>query len=189
MRRELPVGGLVKEDYVFHRRGADGNEQAVRLSELFAAGQDSLLVYSFMYGPDMKRPCPLCTSILDGLNGNAHHIMQRMSVAVAAKSPLDRIHEFADGRDWSRLNLVSTQGTTYNADYFGETGSGSQMPMANVFVRREDGIHHFWGSELLYHPNESGDSRHVDLLWPLWNVLDLTPEGRGADWYPKLSYP
>ncbi len=22
----------------------------------------------------------------------------------------------------------------------------------------------------------------------LWNVLDLTPEGRGTDWYPKLQY-
>jgi len=32
------------------------------------------------------------------------------------------------------------------------------------------------------------DPRHVDPIWPLWNLFDFTPEGRGTNWYPKLSY-
>jgi len=30
--------------------------------------------------------------------------------------------------------------------------------------------------------------RHVDFMWPLWNILDRTPEGRGSDWGPRLEY-
>jgi predicted dithiol-disulfide oxidoreductase (DUF899 family) len=97
--------------------------------------------------------------------------------------------EFARGRGWTNLRLLSSAGTTYNRDYHGEDEKGAQMPMMNVFVRKDGKLRHFYGSELLYAPEEKGqNARHNDLMWPLWNVLDLTPEGRGSDWYPKIAY-
>lgn len=181
-RRELPPGGEVPEDYVF-----ESVEGKVKLSQLFGIG-DTLLAYSFMYGPKMERPCPMCTSIIDGLEGNAVHIAQRADLVIIAKSPLERILAFARGRGWKNLRFVSSAGNSYNHDYHGEDAQGRQWPMMNVF-RRTDRIRHTWGSELLQAPEDSGqNARHLDLLWPLWNVLDLTPRGRGGDWYPRLEY-
>ena len=66
---------------------------------------------------------------------------------------------------------------------------GSQYPMATVFARRDGRIHHFWSSELFLVPSAPGQHpRHVDFMWPLWAVLDRTPEGRGTDWAPELDY-
>jgi len=183
LRRKLPAGGEVPGDYVFE--GAKGK---IRLSQLFKQG-DSLVAYSFMYGPKMAKACPMCTAMLDALNGNAQHIAQRTNLVVIAKSPLQRIQEYARSRGWSNLELLSSQGNSYNRDYFGENEKESQMPMLNVFVRRGGKIHHFYGTEMLYAPAKKGqNSRHVDTIWPLWNLLDFTPEGRGTDWYPKLQY-
>jgi len=186
-RRRLPVGGRLKEDYLFERMGPGGNVEQVRLSELFAPGKDSLVIYSFMYGPTARAACPSCTSLIDGFDATAPHMLQRVNMVVVAKSPVARITEFARDRGWSRIPLLSSHQNTYNADYWAEDEAENQMPMVNVFARRDGGIYHFWGSELLYAGLE-GHPRHVDLLWPLWNIFDLTPEGRGADWYPKLSY-
>jgi predicted dithiol-disulfide oxidoreductase (DUF899 family) len=184
MRRKLPLGGALKEDYAF-----DGGDGRVRMSELFAEGKDTLLVYSFMFGPQMKSACSSCTSILDGLNGQAPHVTQRVNMAVVAKSPIERIQEFANGRGWTNLRLLSSGGNTYNQDYHGETDNGSQIPTMNVFTRRKAGIYHTWSSELLFlSPDKGQDGRHVDLIWPLWNLFDLTPEGRGATWHPALRY-
>ena len=188
LRRKLPPGGPIKEDYLFDEIGPDGGVTQTRLSELFAPGRDSLMLYGFMYGPAQEQPCTMCTSIVDGLNGNAGHITQRMSMAIVARSPIERITEFANGRGWNNLRMLSSSNNTYNFDYQGEDESGNQMPMANVFVRRGDSIRHSWGSELLFDEFVTGNTRHVDVFWPLWNVLDLTPEGRGKDWYPSLSY-
>lgn len=182
LRRGLPLGGAVREDYVF--QGAGG---PVKISELFADGKDSLFLYSYMFSPEMESPCPLCTSFLDALDAQAPHIEQRINVAVTAKSPFERVAAVAKGRGWHNMRLLSDGETSYHADYLGEAPDGSQMPMANVFVRREGRIHHWWGSELLFVPTEVGDRRHIDMMWPLWNVLDTTPEGRG-DIYPKLEY-
>jgi predicted dithiol-disulfide oxidoreductase (DUF899 family) len=187
LRRKLPLGGKIGEDYAFEEWG-DGSVRPVRLSQLFEPKKDSLFLYSFMYGPNMKRPCPLCTSFLDGLDAQVQHIGQRISVAVAARSPIQRIREFAQERGWKRLRLVSSANNSYHRDYFGEDKKGSQWPMANVFVRRPGGVHHFWGSELLFEDYSGGDSRHIDMMWPLWNVLDTTPEGRTRDFYPELEY-
>src|SRR5256885_4336075 len=52
LRRELPPGGRVKQDYVFQGKGAHGAPADVRLSELFEAGKDSLVVYNFMFSRD-----------------------------------------------------------------------------------------------------------------------------------------
>jgi predicted dithiol-disulfide oxidoreductase (DUF899 family) len=193
LRRALPPGGEIPKDYLFHegpaRLADDGAPRPVKLSELFSPGKDSLIVYNFMYGPQMKLACPMCTSILDGLNGQFVHVSQRANFAVVAKSPIARIREHARARGWDRLRLLSSADNTYNTDYLGETPDGNQMPALNVFVRRGGKIHHFYNAELLYVPSEPGQNgRHVDLIWPLWNLLDFTPEGRGSDWYPKLSY-
>lgn len=183
LRRQLPPGGEVPEDYVFA-----GERGPLRMSELFERGP-TLVAYSFMYGPKMEQACPMCTSFLDALNGNAQHIAQRTNLAVIAKSPLARIREYARGRGWSNLRLLSSEMNSYNRDYHGENAEGSQMPMMNVFVKRDGAIRHFYGSELLYaHEDKGQNARHNDLMWPLWNVLDLTPEGRGTDWYPKRTY-
>ncbi len=187
LRRELPKGGKVKEDYVFERIGLNGQVEEVRLSELFDPGKFTLVIYNYMFGAEMASPCVSCTAILDSTNGNAIHVSQRLSLAVVAKSPANRVQAMADERGWSNLRMLSSANNTYNADYFGENASGAQLPMCNIFVKRADGIYHFWGTEMLY--VKSGmQPRHMDLAWPLWNFLDMTPEGRGADWYPKLSY-
>jgi len=183
-RRQLPLGGEVPQDYVF-----DEEQGQVRMSQLFSTGKDTLVLYSYMFGPQMAKPCPFCTSILDGLDGEAPHIMQRVNFAVAAKSPIARIREFARGRGWRSLRLLSSANNSYNHDYHAEEPNGDQMPALNVFVRRDGRIRHFYNTELLYAPHEKGqDGRHVDLIWPLWNMFDLTPEGRGEKWGPRLAY-
>lgn len=183
-RRKLPLGGALPEDYVF-----DSAEGPVKFSDLFAPGRDTLVAYSFMYGPQMSAPCPMCTSILDSLDGAAEHVAQRMNVAVIAKSPIDRVLAFARERGWRHLRLLSSSGNTYSLDYHGEDDKGAQWPVMNVFTRRQGRIHHTWASELLFVPADRGqDQRHVDIIWPLWNVFDLTPDGRGTNWYAKLRY-
>src|SRR5215213_6596561 len=207
-RRALPPGGEVPEDYVFQREGTDGAPTDVRLSELFAPDMDSLVIYSFMFprdpgderpGPQAGQtallplaegPCPSCTALLDQLDGAAEHARQRINLAVVAKSPLPRIVTFAKERGWRRLRLLSSATTTYNRDYHAETAEGSQRPMLNVFHRDGETIRHVWGSELFYAPTDPGqDPRHVGTLEPLWNLFDLTPEGRPTDWDEQLSYP
>jgi predicted dithiol-disulfide oxidoreductase (DUF899 family) len=185
LRRSLPLGGKVKEDYVFRTM----DDRAVKLSGLFRPGKDTLVMYSYIYGPAMKSPCPLCTSILDRVDAEAPHITDRVNLAVAAKSPPSRIREVASQRGWRHLQLLSSATNSYNADYHGEDAQGSQLPMLNVFVRRDGGIHHTYATELFWGPKEEGmDGRHVDSIWPLWNVFDFTPDGRGTNWYPKLGY-
>jgi predicted dithiol-disulfide oxidoreductase (DUF899 family) len=196
LRRRLPLGGEVPQDYAFEEGPRDPSDpssaaQAVRLSELFG-DKPTLVHYSYMYGPNMKAPCPLCTSFLDAIDAQAHHIRQSAALAVSAKSPLPRIRELARGRGWRRLRLLSSAGSTYTRDYHGEDAEGHAMPMMNVFVKRDGKVHHSWGSEMLFasdRAKDGVDARHIDIMWPLWNVLDLTPDGRGATWYPALRYP
>jgi predicted dithiol-disulfide oxidoreductase (DUF899 family) len=183
-RRKLPLGGAVPEDYVF-----DSANGPVKLSELFEPGKDTLLVYSFMFGPRMPEPCPSCSSILDSMDGAAPHVAQRVNLAVVARSPIDRILAFTRERGWHHLRLLSSAHNTYNRDYHGENAAGDQLPMMNVFTRRRGRLYHTWATEMYFAPSDRGqDKRHVDLIWPVWNLLDMTPEGRGAKWGPKLRY-
>lgn len=203
-RRALPKGGEVPEDYLFEGRRLSGRTGRIKLSELFAPGKDTLAIYSFMFGPERAEPCPGCTHFLDALDGAALHIGQRINLVVVAKSPFKRLQDLAKQRGWKHLRLLSTAGNNYDRDYFGDSTALSEgvrqqqefkpgeewdMPMLNVFRRDEDGkIRHFWASELLYVPAEPGQEyRHNDLIDPLWNMFDVTPEGRG-DFQPKVAY-
>ena len=188
LRRALPLGGEVPVDYPFEEE-RDGNILRVRLSELFEPGKETLVLYGFMYGPEMEAACPSCTSILDGLDGVVPHVTQRLSLAAVAKSPVARLRAHARERGWSRLRLLSSARTTYNRDYHGETADGRQIPALNVFVRKADTVHHTYSTELLYAPTAAGqDPRHVDAIWPLWSLFDLTPAGRPSDWDVALRY-
>lgn len=206
-RRELPPGGPVPEDYVFAAPGPDGGPASVRMSELFAPGRDSLIVYSFMFprdpgderpGPEGgetallpldESPCPSCVALLDQLDGAAEHAGQHVNLVAVAKAPLPRLVAFAAERGWRQLRVLSAAGNSYNRDYHGELADGRSRPILNVFRRDGDAIRHFWASELLYAPTDLGqDPRHVGTLEPLWNLFDLTREGRPADWDEQLRY-
>ena len=201
-RRALPPGGKVPQDYVFERIGANLMPEPVTLSALFGA-HDTLILYSFMYGPERKLPCPGCTHLLDGIDGAARHIGQRAAFHVVAKSPIARLAAWKQERGWQHMSLLSTAGNSYDADYFGDTSKLSK-PMRdefgvedgeewdetifNVFKMTEDGVRHFWGSEMRYGPHPANqDHRAGDLADPLWGLLDMTPEGRGS-WFPKVNY-
>jgi predicted dithiol-disulfide oxidoreductase (DUF899 family) len=205
-RRELPSGGAVPEDYVFEATGADGSPTAVRLSELFADGKNSLVVYHFMFPrgyrgerpgpltgatallPLEEGPCPSCVALLDQLDGAAEHAGQWINFAVVAKAPLDRLLTWGAERGWRNLRLVSSADNAFDLDYLGETPDGSPVPMLNVFERQGGTVRHFWGAELTYAPMDPGqDHRSVGTLEPLWNMFDLTREGR-PDWDEKLDY-
>jgi predicted dithiol-disulfide oxidoreductase (DUF899 family) len=206
-RRELPPGGVILEDYVFEGRGEDGTPREIRLSELFAPGKDSLVTYSFMFprdpgddrpGPEAGQtallpleqgPCPSCVALLDQLEGAAQHVSPHINFAVVAKAPLPHILGFAEERGWRHLRLLSSAGNTYNRDYHAETEDGAQRPMLTVFHRDGTTIRHFWSSELFYAPTDPGqDPRHAGTIEPVWNLFDLTPEGRGTDWDEQLEY-
>jgi predicted dithiol-disulfide oxidoreductase (DUF899 family) len=204
-RRALPQGGAVPADYRFEQV-SDGRD--VRFSELFEPGKETLVIYSFMFprhsrdtrpGPDQgetarlplsETPCASCTSILDSLDGAALHLARRLNLAVVAKSGPDRIRNFARERGWRHLRLLSARSNAYNRDYHAQTPDGEQMPILNVFVRDGDEFRHTWASELMYAPRDEGlEARHVDSIWPIWNVLDLTPVGRGNESnFPALHY-
>jgi predicted dithiol-disulfide oxidoreductase (DUF899 family) len=195
LTRNLPLGGLVPDDYVFEDWDAAARApRPVRLSELFADGKDTLFLYSHMFIPGEKGlplevGCPACTSIIDGMDGAAQHLVRQINFAVVGKVPIEQLRAHAQSRGWRHARLLSSGKNTYNVDYQGEAPDGSQIPNANVFVRKGGKIHHFWSSELWDMPNDPGmDMRHVDFLWPMWSALDHTPGGRGKDWGPKLDY-
>ncbi|HKX21811.1 MAG TPA: DUF899 family protein [Rhizorhapis sp.] len=202
-RRALPPGGAVPEDFVFERIGANQRPEKVKLSELFG-DYPSILLYSFMYGPERDQPCNGCTHTLDGLDGSVFHADQRFPTYIVAKSPIARLEAWARTRGWRNLKLLSTAGNGYSHHYFGDTtkfgpemraargyepGKDWDQPMYNVFRKDADGtVRHFWGSELLYVQEEPGQNHRAgDLVDPVWGLLDMSPEGRG-DFFPELSY-
>ncbi|HEV3070727.1 MAG TPA: DUF899 family protein [Solirubrobacteraceae bacterium] len=205
MRRSLPLGGPVPEDYCFEEVAEGGGE--VRFSELLQAGKDTLVIYSFMFPrspgdtrpgpagetgklPLAETPCASCTSILDSLDGAADHLDQQLNLVVVAKSDPQRVRTFARERKWRNLRLLSSQNNAYNRDYQAENAEGAQIPILNVFVRNGKELRHAWATELMFAPREPGeDPRHVDSIWPIWNVLDMTPQGRKTERaFPQLRY-
>jgi predicted dithiol-disulfide oxidoreductase (DUF899 family) len=201
-RRALPPGGEVPEDYVFERIGDNGMPENAAMSKLFGP-HPTLILYSFMYGPERDAPCPMCTHLLDSIEGGARHVGQRASLYVVAKSPIARLIAWARDRGWAHLQFLSTAGNSYDADYFGDS---SKVPpeilerrgvkggpiwdetMFNVFRLDNGTIRHFWGSDLTWAPCEPGQHhRSGDAVNALWGLLDMTPEGRG-EFMPKLRY-
>jgi predicted dithiol-disulfide oxidoreductase (DUF899 family) len=182
-RRALPPGGPVTGDYRFE--GADGPTD---FAGLFG-DKDTLAIYSFMYGPQRQRPCPMCTNLLGAWEGNAADIGQRTALAVVARSPIERLIAWQRERGWRNLRLYSDVNDGYSRDYFGVAPDGADIPALNVFTRRDGAIRHFWSGEMSNTTADPGqDPRGAPDPAPLWMVLDCTPEGRGKDWYPKLGY-
>ena len=182
-RRALPPGGEVLGDYQFQ-----GESGPTDFAGLFG-DKDTLAVYSFMFGPQRDKPCPMCTALLGPLDGNAADIDQKISLVVVARSPVERLADFKTRRGWRNLRLYQDLNDTYSRDYFGLLPDGSEVPAFNIFTRRDGTIRHFWSGEMTGDSIDPGqDPRGAPDLSPLWNVLDMTPGGRGTDWYPKLSY-
>jgi predicted dithiol-disulfide oxidoreductase (DUF899 family) len=180
-RRALPPGAAVTGDYRFMTE--DGETD---LAGLFGDKQ-TLVTYSYMFGPHRERPCPMCTNLLDAWDGNADDMQQRIALAVVARSPLDRLLAWKRERGWKNLRLVSDVGGNYFRDYFGLTPDGSEVPSQNVFTKRDGTLRHFWSAEITT-SDPGQDGRGAPDPAPLWAVLDQTPEGRGATWYPSLNY-
>ena len=182
-RRALPPGGPVVKDYPFV-----GERGPVRFADLFGDKQ-TLAIYSFMYGPQRARPCPMCTSLLSAWDGEARDVEQRIALAVVARSPLERLVAFKNERGWRNLRLFSDTSGEYSRDYHALTADGGDDAAFNVFTRRDGAIRHFWGGEMGRDNSDPGqDPRGAPDLMPIWTILDNTPEGRGTDWYPKLDY-
>ena len=184
LRRALPPGGLVEGDYRF--QGEDRAETDI--AGLFGDKQ-TLGIYSYMFGPQRERPCPMCTNLLNAWEGNAADIDQRISLAVVARSPIEKLAAWKQERGWKNLRLYSDLNGNYSRDYFGLMPDGSEAPCFNVFTRQGGPVRHFWGWEMTGSTADPGqDPRGAPDPAPLWMVLDCTPEGRGESWYPKLDY-
>ena len=181
-RRALPPGGPVTGDYRF--QGEDGPTDFAGLFR----GQDTLVVYSYMFGPQRERPCPMCTNLLGAWEGNAADIGQKVSLAVVARSPIERLVAWKKERGWRNLRLFSDLNGAYSRDFRAIAADGSDEPALNVFTRRDGTIRHFWSDEMSGTSDPGQDPRGAPDPAPLWMVLDTTPEGRGVDWYPKLAY-
>jgi len=182
-RRHLPPGGAVPKNYRF-----EGQNGPVSFEDLFA-DKETLVVYSYMFGPERERPCPMCTSLLSSWDGEVPDIRQRVAFAVVARSPLQRLSDFKTERGWHHLPLYSDTTGEFSRDYHALGSNGSDDAAFNVFSRRDGTMRHFWSQEMGTVTADPGqDPRGAPDLMPLWTILDATPEGRAPHWYPKLSY-
>ncbi len=182
-RRALPPGPAIDGDYRF-----EGEQGPIDFAGLFGDKQ-TLLVYGYMFGAQRERPCPMCTSLLGAWNGEARDIQQRVALAVVAGAPIERLQAFKRERGWRDLQLYTDANGFYTRDFRGIAPDGSDMPSLNVFTRCDGTIRHFWGDEMTMSTADPGqDPRGAPDPMPIWTLLDMTPEGRGTDWYPRLQY-
>lgn len=183
-RQSLPPGPVITKDYRFKdEQGFDAS-----LIDLFG-DKDTLVTYFWMYGPQRQRPCPMCTNWLGSVEGNAADIKQRVALKILGRSPVERQYAFAQERGWRDLNFVQTVGDDYAKDLRILMDDGSEYPALVVFQRDGDQVRLFWASEITQEMADPGqDPRDAPDIAALWSILDLTPEGRPADWYPKLKY-
>jgi predicted dithiol-disulfide oxidoreductase (DUF899 family) len=180
-RRALPPGGEIATDFELIAETGP-----VPFSRFFG-DKDTLMVYSMMYGPDRKGPCPMCSSFLSAWNGTAINLRQHVAIAVTARSPIDRLIEYKRQRDLAHLPFVSDQSGDYTRTYV--SAEDADVPGFSVFTRRDGVIRHYYSGEMSGTMADPGqDPRGAPDLDPLWLLLDLTPAGRGTDWYPKLDY-
>ena len=182
LRRDLPLGGEVPHEYRFAAENGDD----VTLADLFG-DHDTLIVYSYMFGPERDAPCPMCTSLMGGMDHKIADIRQRVAIAFTARSPIERLVEAKAARGWRDLPVYSDGDGDFTRDYV--SADDADIPAYNVFTRRNGEIRHFWSDEITGDMADPGqDPRGAVEMDPLWLLLDTTPEGRGADWYPKLTY-
>lgn len=187
--RQLPPGPVIEDDFRF----IDANGANIGLLEMFG-GHDTLVIYHWMFGPNRERPCPMCTNLLGPLEGNAADIEQRVALAVVGRSKVERQIAFAQERGWRHLRFFQARGDDFSLKIGGlDPEKGWEMPALMVLKREASGdgtvIRLHWMGEMTQDMADPGeDPRGAVDLAPLWNVLDLTPAGRGTDWYPKLSY-
>jgi predicted dithiol-disulfide oxidoreductase (DUF899 family) len=170
-RRQLPLGGRLKEDYVF-QWATDGKVgKPVKFSELFG-DKNSLILYSFMFGPNWDKPCPSCTSLVDGFDRTWYSVTRDAAFAAIAKAPAEKINAWAKERGWSQMALVSGYESAFQVDYRCQEPANDDMqwPVMHVFTKRDGQVFHFWATETI--------SNHVDTVWVYWNLMDFTPEGR-----------
>src|ERR1700716_3519414 len=197
LRRELPKGATIPgyevlEGPTFLGDGEPSVDQGdepvrkVRLSELFTAPDRSLVIYHFMFGKKQTVPCPMCTAWIDSFNGVAHHLAQNVDLAIVAAADPSTLRAHARIRGWDKLRMLSAGDSTFKYDLGSEDASGHQDSTISVFTRDSDGtLRHFYSG----HPWLADDvkERGIDELNPIWNVMDLTPQGRGK-WYASLEY-
>lgn len=182
LRRALPAGSEPKP-YAFR----DENEATIGLADMFGA-HDTLVTYFWMYGPQRARPCPMCTSFLGSLDIPARDLGQRVALAVLGRSPVARQLAFARERGFRHLKFYQCVGDDYPRDYRGLSPDGDEYPILAVWTRREGKVRLFWAAEGGGTQDPGQDPHLAPEIAPLWNILDLTPGGRGTDWYPKLDY-
>ena len=182
-RRALPPGGE-PADYLF----TDQDGRSVHLADMFGP-HDTLVTYFWMFGPQRERACPMCTSFLGSLDVPSRDITQKVAFAVIGRSPVARQLAFARERGWRNLRFYATTSDDFPRDYRGLSPEGEEWPALDVWVKRAGKVRHFWASELGGTEDPGQDPRGAPDPTPLWNILDLTPAGRGNDWYPKLDYP
>jgi predicted dithiol-disulfide oxidoreductase (DUF899 family) len=184
-RRALPPGGEVLQDYSFTNEAG----QKVRLSSLFG-DSPTLITYTWMYGPKRERPCPMCTSWLSALDGEARDIEQRVPLAIIGTSPIERQIAFKKERGWRFLKFYADDSKEYVRDYRNIGPNDEDWANINVFTRDSKGvIRHFYGGEMGGTEDPGQDARGAPDLMPMWTLFDMTPEGRDPKWYPKLEYP
>jgi predicted dithiol-disulfide oxidoreductase (DUF899 family) len=182
LRRMLPTDTAVDDYQLVEVSSGD----RVLLSQLFSAPDRTLIVYHFMYGKAQTEPCPLCTMWIDGYNAAARHLTHNVDFAVVAAAEPAAIQAHAASRGWNNLRLVSAGNSTFKYDLGSEEPDGSQTEWISVFTLGDDGIvRHIYskGAQMADNRRERG----IDLLTPVWHLLDLTPGGR-PDWYPSLKY-
>ena len=180
-RRALPAGGTVPQDYVFV-----GENGPASFSSLFG-DKLTLAVYSYMYGPQRAQPCPMCTSLMAAWDGEALDVEQHIALVMVARSSIERLLAVKKERGWQHLRLYSDVDGNFTRDYV--SAEDADVPGFSVFTRRDGSIRHFWSGEMGATTADPGqDPRGAPDLTPLWTILDNTPEGRGGDWYPSLSY-
>lgn len=184
LRRALPPGGEVSKPYRF----LDQNGKEHALADLLGR-HDTLISYFWMYGPQRERPCPMCTSFLDSLDAATRNLTQRVAIAILGRSPVSRQLAFAIERGWRFLSFYQCVGDEFPTDYRGLHADGQEWPQLDVWTRQGGVVRHFWGANEMNGTADPGeDARNVPDPEALWNMLDLTPGGRGTDWYPKLEY-
>jgi predicted dithiol-disulfide oxidoreductase (DUF899 family) len=185
-RRRMPPGPELGE-YPLTEGPADlGRQEPLRhttLRELFGA-HPTLVIYHLMFHPDDDEACPMCSMWVDGFHGVAHHLAQHTAFAVVAKAPLPKLRSWASRRGWDGLRILSSHGTTFNADLNAETADGHQRPMISVCTAEDDVVRHRYSLPANFLDDTQ---RGIDLLNPVWNVLDLLPDGRG-EWYARNDY-